>query len=204
MVVHLVEEHVDSNHLSLVDLLNGIYPPKMPIESDQSNLSVQSARSSRTTVVVRSDLGPFSIDLAAVDRAQQLVAASKKKPDDRSKFTVLVETFLGGQPLYSSRYWSTNLGRLLKLFSEEYFGRHDWTVVEEFHLRDERKVNPIHNVMKIPGEPNQRYLHQGVRFMKRSDGVKIVVSNSVDDDGDCPYFSISLGKKAKDTLYHPN
>ena len=170
----------------------------MPIESDQSNLSVQSARfSPETTVVVRSDLGPFSIDLAAVDRAQQLVAASKKKPDDRSKFTVLVETFLGGQPLYSSRYWSINLGRLLKSFSEEYFGRHDWTVVEEFHLRDERKVNPIYNVMRIPGEPDQRYLHQGVRFMERADGVKIVISNSVDDDGDERISVHFLGEKSE-------
>jgi hypothetical protein len=134
--------------------------------------------------VVNSDFGPFSLDLEQVELAKEMVALGKKKPDERDPFSVIIEEFLGGHYLHYTRYWNPNLGRLMKLFSQEYFLGEDWHVVEEFKLNKERKVNPLFKVVKIPGEEDQQFLHTGIRLMKHVGGQRMVVAYSTDDDGD--------------------
>lgn len=137
-----------------------------------------------TTVVVDSDIGVFTIDLAEVERAKKMVDERKKKPDERDPFTVIVEEFLGGHYLHYTRYWTPNLGRLMKLFSQEYFVEEGWSVVEEFKLQKKRKVSPLLKVVQLPGEEDQQYLHTGIRLMKHSGGQRMVSVYSTDDDGD--------------------
>lgn len=151
-------------------------PHDMPIKSNQANPA--------TTVVVQSTIGEFSLDLAEVDRAQKMVKMGMEKPDTRDPFTVIVEEFLGGISIPISKYWNPNLGRLLKLFSEQYFADQEWTVIEEFRLQEERRVSPLYKVVKIPDEEDQQYLHTGIRLMRRRDGMRMAVSFSTDDDGD--------------------
>lgn len=137
-----------------------------------------------TTVVVDSDFGPFTLDLAEVERAQKMVAGRKKKPDERDPFSIIVEEFLGGDHLHCSRYWNQNLGQLMKMFSEVHLADKGWSVIEEFKLQKKRKVSPIYNVIKIPEEDDQQFLHTGIRLMIRPDGTKMVLTYSTDDDGD--------------------
>ena len=137
-----------------------------------------------TTIVVNSDFGPFSLDLEQVEIAKEMVALGKKKPDERDPFAVIIEEYLGGQYVHATRFWNPNLGRLMKLFSQEYFVEEDWQVVEEFHLQKTRKVSPLFKVIKIPGEEDQQFLHTGIRFMKNFGGQRMVLVYSTDDDGD--------------------
>ena len=137
-----------------------------------------------TTIVVNSDFGPFSLDLEQVEIAKEMVALGKKKPDERDPFAVIIEEYLGGQYVHATRFWDPNLGRLMKLFSQEYFVEEDWQVVEEFHLQKTRKVSPLFKVIKIPGEEDQQFLHTGIRFMKNFGGQRMVLVYSTDDDGD--------------------
>ena len=137
-----------------------------------------------TTIVVNSDFGPFSLDLEQVEIAKEMVALGKKKPDERDPFSVIIEEYLGGQYVHATRFWNPNLGRLMKLFSQEYFVEEDWQVVEEFHLQKTRKVSPLFKVIKIPGEEDQQFLHTGIRFMKSFGGQRMVLVYSTDDDGD--------------------
>ena len=137
-----------------------------------------------TTIVVNSDFGPFSLDLEQVEIAKEMVALGKKKPDERDPFSVIIEEYLGGQYVHATRFWNPNLGRLMKLFSQEYFVEEDWQVVEEFHLQKTRKVSPLFKVIKIPGEEDQQFLHTGIRFMKNFGGQRMVLVYSTDDDGD--------------------
>ena len=148
----------------------------MPIQPSRGN--------PETTVVVNSDFGPFSLDLEQVELAKEMVALGKKKPDERDPFSVIVEEYLGAMPLHYTRYWRPNLGRLMKLFSQEYFVGEDWQVMEEFKLQKTRKVNPSFKVVKIPGEEDQQFLHTGIRFMKSFGGQRMVLVYSTDDDGD--------------------
>ena len=127
----------------------------MPIRSRREN--------SDTTVVVNSEIGPFTVDLAEVDRAQRMVERGKRKPDTRDPFTVVIEDFLGGHGIPYTRYWNPNLGRLLKLFSEQHFADNGWKIIEEFRLQEERKISPVYKVVKIPDEEDQQYLHTGIR-----------------------------------------
>ena len=112
-----------------------------------------------TTVVVDSDFGPFTLDLAELERAKKMVAKGKEKPDERDPFSVIVEEFLGGNYLNCTRYWNQNLGQLMKIFSEVHLADKGWLVVEEFKLQKKRKVSPIYNVIKIPDEDDQQFLH---------------------------------------------
>ena len=137
-----------------------------------------------TTIVVNSDFGPFSLDLEQVEIAKEMVALGKKKPDERDPFSVIIEEYLGGQYVHATRFWNPNLGRLMKLFSQEYFVEEDWQVVEEFHLQKTRKVSPLFKVIKIPGEEDQQFLHTGIRFTKNFGGQRMVLVYSTDDDGD--------------------
>lgn len=164
-------------------------PHDMPIESNHTNPG--------TTVVVQSDLGDFSLDLAEVERAQKMVERGKRKPDTRDPFTVVIEEFLGGHGIPYTKYWNQNLGRLLKLFSEQHFVENGWNVVEEFRLQEERKISPVYKVVKIPDEDDQQYLHTGIRLMEHSDGTRMVVASSTDDDGD-ERISVYTTKKISD------
>jgi len=146
---------------------------RMPIKSNPE-----------TTVVVQSEIGDFILDLAEVDRARDMVELGKRKPDKRDPLMVAIEDFLGGHGIPFSRYWSPNLGRLLKMFGEQHFSDQGWSVIEEFHLQNERKVSPIYKVVKIPDEEEQQYLHTGIRLMQHHDGTRIVLASSTDDDGD--------------------
>lgn len=148
----------------------------MPIQSNPEN--------PETTIVVNSDFGPFSLDLEQVEIAKEMVNLGKKKPDERDPFSIIVEEYLGGQYLHYTRYWNPNLGRLMKLFSQEYFVGEDWQVIEEFKLQKTRKVNPIFKVVKIPGEEDQQFLHTGIQLMKHFGGQRMVLVYSADDDGD--------------------
>ena len=148
----------------------------MPIQSNPEN--------PETTIVVNSDFGPFSLDLEQVEIAKEMVNLGKKKPDERDPFSIIVEEYLGGQYLHYTRYWTPNLGRLMKLFSQEYFVEEDWQVIEEFKLQKTRKVNPIFKVVRIPGEEDQQFLHTGIRLMKHFGGQRMVLAYSTDDDGD--------------------
>ena len=161
----------------------------MPIESNHTNPG--------TTVVVQSDLGDFSLDLAEVERAQKMVERGKRKPDTRDPFTVVIEEFLGGHGIPYTKYWNQNLGRLLKLFSEQHFAENGWNIVEEFRLQEERKISPVYKVVKIPDEDDQQYLHTGIRLMEHSDGTRMVVASSTDDDGD-ERISVYTTKKISD------
>jgi len=146
---------------------------RMPIKSNPE-----------TTVVVQSEIGDFILDLAEVDRARDMVELGKRKPDKRDPLMVAIEDFLGGHGIPFSRYWSPNLGRLLNMFGEQHFSDQGWSVIEEFHLQNERKVSPIYKVVKIPDEEEQQYLHTGIRLMQHHDGTRIVLASSTDDDGD--------------------
>ena len=148
----------------------------MPIQPSRGN--------PETTVVVNSDFGPFSLDLEQVELAKEMVALGKEKPDERDPFSVIVEEYLGAMPLHYTRYWRPNLGRLMKLFSQEYFVGEDWQVIEEFKLQKTRKVSPLFKVVKIPGEEEQQFLHTGIRLMKHFGGQRMVLAYSTDDDGD--------------------
>ena len=148
----------------------------MPIQERQGN--------PQTTVVVNSDFGPFTLDLQHVEDVKELIALGKKKPDERDPFSVIVEEYLGGHYLHYTKYWNPNLGRLMKLFSQEYFVEKDWDVMEEFKLQKNRKVNPTFKVVKIPGEEGQQFLHTGVRLLQNGEGQRMVLRYSTDDDGD--------------------
>ena len=154
-----------------------------------------------TTIVVNSDFGPFSLDLEQVEIAKEMVALGKKKPDERDPFAVIIEEYLGGQYVHATRFWNPNLGRLMKLFSQEYFVEEDWQVVEEFHLQKTRKVSPLFKVIKIPGEEDQQFLHTGIRFMKNFGGQRMVLVYSTDDDGDERLSVYSLVKAGSVVLF---
>ena len=141
-------------------------------------------RNEETTVVVNSEIGPFTVDLAEVERAKKAVEKGKRKADIRDPFTAVIEDFLGGHGIHFTKYWNPNLGKLMKLFSGKHFAGKEWTVVEEFRLNKERKISPVYKVVQIPGEEDQQYHHTGIRLMQRSDGVRMVVACSTDDDGD--------------------
>ena len=125
----------------------------MPIHPGQSD--------PETTVVVNSDFGPFTLDLQRLDDVKELIALGKKKPDERDPFSVIVEEYLGGHYLHYTRYWNQNLGRLIKLFSQEFLIEKDWNVMEEFKLQKNRKVNPIFKVVKIPGGKTSNFFTLG-------------------------------------------
>ena len=153
-----------------------------------------------TTVVVNSDFGPFTLDLQRLDDVKELIALGKKKPDERDPFSVIVEEYLGGHYLHYTRYWNQNLGRLIKLFSQEFLIEKDWDVMEEFKLQKNRKVNPIFKVVKIPGGEDQQFLHTGVRLLENGEGQRMVLLYSTDDDGD-ERISVYYGRQHGD---HPS
>ena len=137
-----------------------------------------------TTVVVESDIGMFTIDLAEVESAKQAAALGAMMPDKRSPFAIIVEEFLGDLYLSNSRYWSPSLGQLIKSFSGDHFADNDWAVVEEFNLEKDRRVNAQYQVRKIPGEADRSYLHTGIQLMQHVDGKRMVVTYITDQDGD--------------------
>ena len=87
--------------------------------------------SSPSTFVVSTPIGQFKVDMEEFEAAKTR-AKDKVNPPKYSKARQMTREFIGGEDKMDFRYWSNNLGSLIKLHMDTLLFKED--LVKEFDL----------------------------------------------------------------------
>ena len=158
------------------------------IEEKESTISIDDEEdemdeddfSSNSTFEVNTPIGQFSVDMegfeAAKTRAREIV-----NPPQFSKGREMTREFIGGEDKMDFRYWSNNLGSLIKLHLDSMYDESD--LVKEFDLEGKLETQATYGNLQLGDEGSRRFIQSGYRFYER-DGERFVVIVSQDQDGD--------------------
>jgi len=131
----------------------------------------------RTEFSIESPFGLVNVDIKGYELAKQN-AKKQLNPPQRSLFTQKIETFLGGEALSDTRYYSPKFGALMKYHFEHSFS--DYTIVREFILEGEIEVPGRYSNTVLSDQRRHRFLQTGIRFFE-NEHEKFVLTCSVDD-----------------------
>ena len=149
------------------------------IEGEEDELD-EDDFSSNSTFEVNTPIGQFSVDMegfeAAKTRAREIV-----NPPQFSKGREMTREFIGGEDKMDFRYWSNNLGSLIKLHLDSMYDESD--LVKEFDLEGKLETQATYGNLQLGDEGSRRFIQSGYRFYER-DGERFVVIVSQDQDGD--------------------
>jgi len=129
---------------------------------------------------IETPVGKFEVDLeefeVARNRAKNLVS-----PPKYSKGRELTRNFIGGEDKMDFRYWSNNLGSLIKLHLDSMYDEAD--LVKEFNIEGKLETQATYGNLQVGDLGSKRFIQHGYRFYER-DGERFVIIASQDQDGD--------------------
>ena len=146
----------------------------------EDGITAEVEESSPSTFVVSTPIGQFKVDMEEFEAAKTR-AKDKVNPPKYSKAREMTREFIGGEDKMDFRYWSNNLGSLIKLHMDTYFSEED--LVKEFDLEGKLETQATYANLQLGDEGTVRFMQHGYRFYER-DGERFVVISSKDQDGD--------------------
>ncbi|MAY12417.1 MAG: hypothetical protein CMB21_01245 [Euryarchaeota archaeon] len=141
---------------------------------------IEALEDCETMFTVDTPLGKFSIDYAQYERARHAVMLEKEMPTPL--YERMVREFFGESSHSDSKYWSSNLGSLIKSHVDEFFA--DWHMFREFIIKDEILRDANYGNIEIGNKGSKRYMSIGTRFYISPTGERVVLTASQDSDGD--------------------
>lgn len=139
-------------------------------------------------MIVETPIGPVSVDLgqfaAIQEQIEQERRAKRKQP--LTLFEELRKEVVGKDFITTSKYWSGNLGQLVKVHTDSYFSN-EWELLSEVNIDEDRRIHiPCHYLtFPFPDGERSRFLAVGVRIYKhRETDEKCMLDFTVDGDGD--------------------
>ena len=150
-----------------VSSLKGLFPTEEMAEDEVDE-------SSPSTFVVSTPIGQFKVDMEEFEAAKTR-AKDKVNPPKYSKARQMTREFIGGEDKMDFRYWSNNLGSLIKLHMDTYFSKED--LVKEFDLEGKLETQATYANLQLGDEGTVRFMQHGYRFYER-DGERFVVISS--------------------------
>jgi len=129
---------------------------------------------------INTPVGRFEIDMEEFEVAKNR-AKSVVNPPKYSKARQMTRDFIGGEDKMDFRYWSNNLGSLIKLHLDSMYDDDD--LVKEFDLEGKMETQATYGNLQLGDSGSKRFIQHGYRFYER-DGERFVVIASKDQDGD--------------------
>jgi len=148
-------------------------------EEDDSSYSKETP-SGISSFVVKTPLGDIEVDLEEFESAKKR-AKSIVNPPEFSLARRMTRAFIGGEDKMDFRYWSNNLGSLIKLHLDSFYSSND--LVKEFDLEGKMETQATYGNLQLGDEGSKRFIQSGFRFYER-DGERFTIILSRDDDGD--------------------
>ena len=140
----------------------------------------ESLEGCETMFTVDTPIGKFSIDYAQYERARHAVLLEKEMPTPL--YERMVRDFFGESSHSDSKYWSSNLGSLIKSHVDDFFS--DWHILREFIIKDEILRDANYGNIEIGNRGSKRYMAIGTRFYISPSGERVLLTTSQDGDGD--------------------
>ena len=154
------------------------FPNKDGTRNDEIDSSVSTSGNSKFSVTT--PIGNFEVDLEEFELARAR-AKSVVSPPQYSKAREMTREFIGGEDKMDFRYWSNNLGSLIKLHLDSMYDEAD--LVKEFDLEGKLETQATYANLQLGDSGSKRFMQHGYRFYER-DGERFVVIASKDQDGD--------------------
>ena len=129
---------------------------------------------------VNTPFGRFEVDLEEFEGAKKR-AKSVVNPPEFSLARKMTRDFIGGNDKMDFRYWRNNLGSLIKLHMDAFYGSE--TLVKEFDLEGKMETQATYANLQLGDEGSKRFMQHGYRFYER-DGERFAIITSQDQDGD--------------------
>ena len=123
--------------------------------------------SSPSTFVVSTPIGQFKVDMEEYEAAKTR-AKDKVNPPKYSKAREMTREFIGGEDKMDFRYWSNNLGSLIKLHMDTYFSEED--LVKEFDIEGKLETQAIYANLQLGDEGTVRFMQHGLQLIAVSFG----------------------------------
>jgi hypothetical protein len=147
-------------------------------EGDSSYLD--ETPSGMSSFIVKTPLGNIEVDLEEFESAKKR-AKSIVNPPEFSLARRMTRAFIGGEDKMDFRYWSNNLGSLIKLHLDSFYSSTD--LVKEFDLEGKLETQATYGNLQLGDEGSKRFIQSGYRFYER-DGERFAAILSQDDDSD--------------------
>jgi len=152
-------------------------------------------------LILETPIGPISVDLgqfaAIQEQIEQERRAKYKRPS--TLFEELRKEIVGKDFITTSKYWSGNLGQLVKVHTDAYF-ENEWELLSEVNIDEDRRIHiPCHYLtFPFPDGERSRFLAVGIRIYRhKNTGEKCMLSYGVDSDGD---HRLTLWHKRKEKI----
>tara|TARA_B100000700_G_scaffold32238_1_gene30839 strand:- start:961 stop:2484 length:1524 start_codon:yes stop_codon:yes gene_type:complete len=155
------------------------FPNKNPLQ-EESTCEEESTMKGTASFAVKTPIGRFEVDLEEFEVAKNR-AKSVVNPPKFSKARQMTRDFIGGEDKMDFRYWSNNLGSLIKLHMDTFYAEED--LVKEFDLEGKLETQATYGNLQLGDLGSKRFMQHGYRFYER-DGERFVVISSKDQDGD--------------------
>jgi cell division protease FtsH len=171
-----MDERIEKALEELDELMNEVNDLR---EEDDSSYSEETP-SGVSSFVVKTPLGNIEVDLEEFESAKKR-AKSIVNPPEFSLARRMTRAFIGGEDKMDFRYWSNNLGSLIKLHLDSFYSSTD--LVKEFDLEGKLETQATYGNLQLGDEGSKRFIQSGYRFYER-DGERFTIILSMDDDGD--------------------
>lgn len=134
----------------------------------------------KSTFQVMTPLGVIGVDIADFIQAKKAAMGNNEKARPSYERQLIID-FIQGEDYSDSRYFSPNLGRLVKYYLEHHFSKS--SLIEEYNLDKLAKMEPNYEIISLGDLGNHRYMEDGFRLYDYNNE-RFVLHSSVDMDDD--------------------
>ncbi|MBA88050.1 MAG: hypothetical protein CMB16_02115 [Euryarchaeota archaeon] len=156
--------------------------PEIHKNQSERKYNAETPRSQESSVsfTVETPLGNICVNLEEYENAKK----EAKRAVDPPNFSIarqMTREFIGGEDIMDFRYWSGNLGSLIKLHLDTCFPIE--FMVKEFDLEGKLETKATYGNIQLGDSGSTRFMQSGYRFYDRH-GERFAVISSRDQDGD--------------------
>jgi len=134
----------------------------------------------KSSFTITTPLGNIEVDLEEFENARKR-AKNVVNPPQYSLARRMTREFIGGEDKMDFKFWSNNLGSLIKLHMDKFYSKDD--LVKEFDLEGRLETQATYGNIQLGDDGSMRFMQNGYRFYER-DGERFTVISSKDQDGD--------------------
>ena len=177
-----MDKRIENALIELDELINEVNELRFDLEGncEGDDGYTEESTSGPSSFTVKTPFGKIEVDLEAFEIAKKR-AKGIANPPEFSLARRMTREFIGGEDHMDFRYWSNNLGSLIKLHIDSFYSPGD--LVKEFDLEGKLETQATYGNLQLGDEGSNRFIQSGYRFYER-DGERFAIILSQDQDGD--------------------